>query len=83
MKSKICCCLVLLIFGCFTSGLGQGIKSEALGGLPISKLKSVDVRLITNWSAGQASMSSFVFLKSSCGTGRNVISSAFSLTVIL
>lgn len=43
MKSKIWCCMALLIFGCLTSALGQGIKSEALGGLPISKLKSVDV----------------------------------------
>src|SRR5687768_8136816 len=43
MKSKICCCMALLIFGCFSSALGQGIKSEALCCLPISKLKSVDV----------------------------------------
>jgi len=43
MKSKICFGMALLIFGCFTSALGQGIKSDALGGLPISKLKSVDV----------------------------------------
>ena len=43
MKSKTCCCVVLLIFGCFTSALGQGIKLEALSGLPISKLRSVAV----------------------------------------
>src|SRR6266850_1398453 len=43
MKSKICCCMALLIFGCFTSGLGQGMKFESLNGLPISKLRSINV----------------------------------------
>jgi len=42
MKSKICC-LALLIFGSFIPALGQGLKLEALGGLPISKLRSVAV----------------------------------------
>jgi len=42
MKSKICC-MALLIFGSFIPALGQGIKLEALGGLPISKLRSVAI----------------------------------------
>ena len=42
MKTKICC-IALLICGSFIPALGQGLKLEALGGLPISKLRSVTV----------------------------------------